>query len=419
MESLYDILYKELKLEKIDDDFKRRICEVKLKKVIAQLMDLDKNRVSCLSIKQTLFLRKKYGLLDNEKAKSQNEIAREEGVSRQAVSQYIQAGLKNIDKEIRRVTEEEFGLPFFSKDIILDQNIQKLNFSQYVVKELNQRGIFTIAQLASLYINDLKNIRGISPKIAAFIISKIHSYDIYFKDEELLLSVEREQDSKTKQQKAMQLPIEILGFSGRTYRALKRNGINFAGDITDCSTMDLMKMRDIGSGTCQEIGKTLNRYGLSFGHGETSEYVDEVLTDVYEGTQQEQQTLIPIEKLNLTKAVYNALKRSGIHFVQDITKYDAISLYGIDRIGHKGVLEIINKIETLGVNFKSAVSIDEAIEQIKMYKEQAKLRYIDLSREHEYLIQREERLTNEIKTMLRRAVPNNRKNTSKELIIKK
>lgn len=58
-------------------------------------------------------------------------------------------------------------------------------------------------------------------------------------------------------------PIEELDFSVRAYNCLKRHGINTLKDITKMTEMDLMKVRNMGKHTAEEIKRKLEEYGLS------------------------------------------------------------------------------------------------------------------------------------------------------------
>ena len=57
-----------------------------------------------------------------------------------------------------------------------------------------------------------------------------------------------------------------------------------------------------------------------------------------------------IEELDLTVRSYNCLKRAGIHTVKDITKRSVSDLMKIRNLGKSSQIEIVNKLEQLGIH---------------------------------------------------------------------
>ena len=61
---------------------------------------------------------------------------------------------------------------------------------------------------------------------------------------------EKAEDPKVK---ALETPIEELDFSVRAYNCLKRAGINTVEDLTNRSEEDMMKVRNLGRKSLEEV----------------------------------------------------------------------------------------------------------------------------------------------------------------------
>ena len=60
------------------------------------------------------------------------------------------------------------------------------------------------------------------------------------------------------------MPIEELDLSVRSYNCLKRAGINIVDELTQRSEEDMMKVRNLGRKSLEEIQQKLESYGLCF-----------------------------------------------------------------------------------------------------------------------------------------------------------
>jgi len=82
--------------------------------------------------------------------------------------------------------------------------------------------------------------------------------------EESLL-VEREPDSE---QRLLDLPIEELELSVRSFNCLKRAGINSIGDLCERTENDMVKVRNLGKKSLEEVKQKLGALGLSLAEPE-------------------------------------------------------------------------------------------------------------------------------------------------------
>ncbi|MCF6514791.1 DNA-directed RNA polymerase subunit alpha [Lactobacillus sp. S2-2] len=72
--------------------------------------------------------------------------------------------------------------------------------------------------------------------------------------------VEKEEGHK---EKMLEMSIEELDLSVRSYNCLKRAGINTVQELTNKSMADMMKVRNLGRKSLDEVGVKLNALGLS------------------------------------------------------------------------------------------------------------------------------------------------------------
>jgi DNA-directed RNA polymerase subunit alpha len=74
------------------------------------------------------------------------------------------------------------------------------------------------------------------------------------------IMVEKEEDKK---EKIMEMTIEELDLSVRSYNCLKRAGINTVWELTQKTEEDMMKVRNLGRKSLEEVQEKLAELGLS------------------------------------------------------------------------------------------------------------------------------------------------------------
>ena len=77
--------------------------------------------------------------------------------------------------------------------------------------------------------------------------------------------VEREEDESTK---VMEMNIDELELSVRSYNCLKRAGINTVSELTSKTSDDMMKVRNLGRKSLEEVLAKLKELGLSLSSGD-------------------------------------------------------------------------------------------------------------------------------------------------------
>lgn len=73
--------------------------------------------------------------------------------------------------------------------------------------------------------------------------------------------VEKEESKK---EKVLEMPIEELELSVRSYNCLKRAGIVNVEDLANKSEADMMKVRNLGKKSLDEVTNKLHSLGLDF-----------------------------------------------------------------------------------------------------------------------------------------------------------
>ena len=75
-------------------------------------------------------------------------------------------------------------------------------------------------------------------------------------------SIMAEKNDKEKE-KALDLTIDELDLSVRSFNCLKRAGINTVEDLTNKSEEDMMKVRNLGRKSLEEVIAKLDSFGFS------------------------------------------------------------------------------------------------------------------------------------------------------------
>jgi len=75
------------------------------------------------------------------------------------------------------------------------------------------------------------------------------------------IMIEKEEDKK---EKVLEMTIEELDLSVRSFNCLKRAGINTVQELTEKSMDDMMKVRNLGKKSLEEVEQKLEGLGLGF-----------------------------------------------------------------------------------------------------------------------------------------------------------
>lgn len=70
-------------------------------------------------------------------------------------------------------------------------------------------------------------------------------------------------EEETHKEKMLEMTIEELDLSVRSYNCLKRAGINTVQELTEKTEPDMMKVRNLGRKSLEEVKEKLAALGLS------------------------------------------------------------------------------------------------------------------------------------------------------------
>lgn len=172
-----------------------------------------------------------------------------------------------------------------------------------------------------------------------------------------------------------ELSIDDVELSVRSYNCLKRAGIKTIGELCDMTMEDMMKVRNLGRKSLEEILTMLKDKGLAL---KDSDDEDEITGDV--------NTNISIEELEFSVRTYNCLNRAGIRTLRDICKKTPEDMMKVRNLGRKSLEEVLAKLNEYGLSlaesdnrstnqeiyarFKKIIR-EEGIEQAIEYLEEA------------------------------------------------
>ena len=92
-------------------------------------------------------------------------------------------------------------------------------------------------------------------------VLKIEGSSITWSCKQVAKMIEKNEDPAVK---ALETSIEDLDFSVRAYNCLKRAGIATVEDLTNKSETDMMKVRNLGKKSFDEVTAKLHSLGLNF-----------------------------------------------------------------------------------------------------------------------------------------------------------
>lgn len=191
----------------------------------------------------------------NEDAKLNMEILIEKGMG------YLPA---EKNKKPNQSVDTIFIDSFFSPITKVSYNVESASLSQFSNYDKLILEIFTnksilpdeaLSKSANILIKYLKVITKFSPEDSESI-------------GELISEEEREKSEKAK---ILDKTIEELDFSVRSYNCLKKSGINTLRDLISYSPEEVIKIKNLGKKSLDEIKEKINKYGFTLGEKKQQE----------------------------------------------------------------------------------------------------------------------------------------------------
>lgn len=151
--------------------------------------------------------------------------------------------------------------------------------------------------------------------------------------------------------KTLAMTIEELDLSVRSFNCLKRAGIETVGDLVQKTLDDMMRVRNLGRKSLEEVEHKLAMMGLSFKENPIEEIP--LMGDVVEGglgVMDPDYTDMTVEELDLSVRTYNMLKRAGINTVGQILKLTKTELSETRFMTPRCADEVVAKLATMGLS---------------------------------------------------------------------
>ena len=165
-----------------------------------------------------------------------------------------------VEENLRAEAERQKEKKEWS-DKLLSKTIEKLNFSTKTFNCLKKFGINTIEHLQRYTIADLMYIESLGKDGINEIIGKLASNGIILQRDNAnrCICIESELGFK---QKILNMNIEYMDLSVRSYNVIKRAGINTVNDIVEMTYTELQQIKNIGKKSVEEILNKIESYGF-------------------------------------------------------------------------------------------------------------------------------------------------------------
>ena len=158
----------------------------------------------------------------------------------------------NVENKERMETLEYIAIDsLYSPIVRVNYNVentrvgQNINFDKLIL-EVTTNGAMTA-----------KDVVALAGKIINEHVSMFTELSETFSDVNLLISKDDDAHSKI-----LEMPIEEMDFSVRSYNCLKRANINTVEDLVNKSKTDMLKVRNLGLKSIEEVVQKLESYGL-------------------------------------------------------------------------------------------------------------------------------------------------------------
>lgn len=151
--------------------------------------------------------------------------------------------------------------------------------------------------------------------------------------------------------KNLEITIEELDLSVRTFNCLKRAGINTVEDMISLSCEDMMRVRNLGKRSFDEVISKLAELGYELSHDDDYEGDESFENETNNNIDPSEMTL---EDLDLSVRTFNYLKRRGINTVKDLVNYDESEHFVMGSISPRPDMnEVKEKLAELGLSMKN------------------------------------------------------------------
>ena len=151
----------------------------------------------------------------------------------------------------------------YFKEKVLSMKVEELDFSSRTLNALKRSGINTVEEVISYTEDEIIKVRNIGETGFAEIWKKLHGLGLAFRERDIYTMGMLLERPEVKGEKVLEMTIEELDFSVRTYTCLKRAGINTVDDLLQRTESDMIKIKNLGKKSLEEVIFKLNALGLS------------------------------------------------------------------------------------------------------------------------------------------------------------
>ena len=151
----------------------------------------------------------------------------------------------------------------YFKEKVLSMRVEELDFSSRTQNALMRAGINTVEKIISYTEDEIIKVRNIGETGFAEIWKKLHGLGLSFREREIYTMGMLIERPEVKGEKVLEMTIEELDFSVRTYTCLKRAGINTVDDLLQRTESDMIKIRNLGRKSLEEVILKLSALGLT------------------------------------------------------------------------------------------------------------------------------------------------------------
>ncbi len=150
-----------------------------------------------------------------------------------------------------------------------------------------------------------------------------------------------------------ELNIEELELSVRALNCLKRAGINTVGELCEYSYEELVKVRNLGRKSFEEVLAILNELGVSLKR--KSDKQEDILVNSNDAANEskiiidDSQLLDGTETIELSPSIYSSLKRVRISSIDDLIKQSPENFMNMRNLGRKSLEKVLSTLEELGL----------------------------------------------------------------------
>ena len=248
--------------------------------------------------------------------------------------------------------------------------IRDLNISARARGCLLGAGYVEIEELAEFSDDDLLAIRNLNSKCVKEIRSAIDAISYIIDDDDLGIDIDANGENGVDAE-VMKIEISDLGLSLRSYNCLNRAGIRTLGDLCERTPEDMMKVRNLGRKSLEEVLSKMQEYGV---HLKESPVEDEEPGDAYSAIMDAN-----IDEMELSIRSYNCLKRAGINTIGELCDRTVEDMMKVRNLGRRSFEEVLAKLAELGLSLKNSDGQDEdeqqrAAEEARRRKEEEERR---------------------------------------------